>query len=522
MKIKERLIVAFLVIILCPLVFTAVFASWVVSQETKMLLDSYGVSVDSSGFITNPTQLLFRVTSAEFKGIRQTATDKPDKLLDREYLKKIDDKLRSCDSYIVVNRGSRLYFVRNKKDYEKISYLPGYGSYHSDKEPNIFLDQSIPAMIRVKDFTFSDGTQGQVFLVAELSKILPLWSHTVNRILLACVFSILITAFLLIIWLYNSIAKPVSLLRAATASIGSGNLDEPIQMQSMDELGLLYLDFEEMRLRLKDMIDERMDYEQQTRDMITNMAHDLQTPLTSIKGYTEGLMEGIANTPEKQMKYLRTIHSKAEDMSYLIGQLSTFAKVEQNSVPYRFLDIDLEEYLQALIQEMALDLEARHAQIRLDYQCRPGIICKIDPDQMKRVISNIVNNALKYSDKDHCQIRVTVRKAPIPKTAVPVYRQIRKDGSYADPEVPEQFVQISISDNGPGIDPKDLPYIFHRFYRADASRNSLKRGSGLGLAIVERIINDHGGKIHAESKPGEGTKMIFTLKIEDHPNDKED
>ena len=119
--------------------------------------------------------------------------------------------------------------------------------------------------------------------------------------------------------------------------IGAGNLDTPVRVNSTDEIGELCRDFEEMRIRLKEMIEDRIRYEQDTRDMMSNMAHDLQTPITSIKGYSEGILDGVANTPEKQEKYLRTIISKANDMSYLVDQLSVFSKVEQNTLPYHFI-----------------------------------------------------------------------------------------------------------------------------------------------------------------------------------------
>lgn len=298
--------------------------------------------------------------------------------------------------------------------------------------------------------------------------------------------------------------------------IGAGNLDTPVRVNSTDEIGELCRDFEEMRIRLKEMIEDRIRYEQDTRDMMSNMAHDLQTPLTSIKGYSEGILDGVANTPEKQEKYLRTISSKANDMSYLVDQLSVFSKVEQNNLPYHFISIPLHSYFEDCIEAFSLDMETKHITIHYENTCPKDTRILADPEQLKRVIINIINNAVKYLNRSTGNIWIRLTKQPATVRSAPLYRQLNPDGTEKKPEqeLPalERFIQIEIRDDGSGIDPEALPHIFQRFYRADASRSSSKRGSGLGLAIVARIIADHGGRVWADSTPGKGTSIYFTLK----------
>ena len=268
------------------------------------------------------------------------------------------------------------------------------------------------------------------------------------------------------------------------------------------------------------MIEDRIRYEQDTRDMMSNMAHDLQTPITSIKGYSEGILDGVANTPEKQEKYLRTIISKANDMSYLVDQLSVFSKVEQNTLPYHFISIPLHSYFEDCIEAFSLDLETKHISIHYENTCPKDTRIQADPEQLKRVIINIVNNAVKYLDRSEGNIWIRLKEQPDTPKSAPLYRQLNPDGTEKEQEstvpAPDRFVQIEIQDDGSGIDQKALPHIFQRFYRADASRGSSKRGSGLGLAIVARIIADHGGRVWADSTPGKGTCIYFTLKETNH------
>ena len=297
---------------------------------------------------------------------------------------------------------------------------------------------------------------------------------------------IVLTAMVLVIWLYRSIIRPLSVLRMATENIREGNLDFTVTGHSDDELGQLCIDFENMRGRLKEQIDARIKYEQDTIDLISNISHDLKTPLTAIKGYTEGILDGVADTDEKRNKYLRTIYTKAADMQSLVDELSEYTKLDSNIIPYNFSNVNVNSFFTDCVDELSLDTEVKN--ISLSYKsgvedCRTVIA---DAEQLRRVINNIIGNSVKYMDKPegHIEIRSCV------------------DGD---------FVRFEIEDNAAGIGEADLPHIFERFYRADSSRGTRKGGTGLGLAISKKIIEDHGGTISVRSKLGEGTTFIFTV-----------
>ena len=288
-------------------------------------------------------------------------------------------------------------------------------------------------------------------------------------------------------WIYRSIVTPICKLEEAAKNIKEGNLDFTIEADSKDEMGRLCQNFEDMRQRLKESAEEKLEAEKQNRILISNISHDLRTPITAIKGYVEGILDGVADTPEKVDKYMRTIYNKAIDMDRLINELTLYAKIDTNRIPYNFKRINAGEYFSDCIEEIGLELEAEH--IGLSYFNYAGDEVEIiaDPEQLKRVIDNIIGNSVKYMDKEHGLINIRIKDVG-------------------------DFIQIEIEDNGKGIGQKDLPFIFDRFYRTDASRNSATGGSGIGLSIVKKIIEDHGGKIWATSKESTGTVMYFVIR----------
>jgi signal transduction histidine kinase len=307
-----------------------------------------------------------------------------------------------------------------------------------------------------------------------------------NLMILICLV-VPVIVICLVLWIYHSIVTPIYMLQLATKNIKNGNLDFEVEVHNQDEIGELCEDFEEMRIRLKDNAEEKLRTEQQQKELISNISHDLKTPITAIKGYVEGLIDGVADTPEKQNKYLQTVYSKAIDMDRLINELSFYAKIDTNKIPYTFNRINVVGYFEDCAEDLGRELEDEGFGFSYQNYVDDSVQMIADAEQIKRVINNIVGNSKKYSDKAETTIRMTVKDVG-------------------------DFVQIEIEDNGRGIAAKDLPYIFDRFYRTDASRNSSKGGSGIGLSIVKKIMEDHGGKIWVTSKEGIGTVMYLVLR----------
>lgn len=292
------------------------------------------------------------------------------------------------------------------------------------------------------------------------------------------------------LWIYRSVATPLVKLRKSTQNIKDGNLDFVLDVEGADEFAELCRDFEEMRRRLKESAEEKLVLDKENKELISNISHDLKTPITAVKGYVEGIMDGVADTPEKMDRYVRTIYNKTVEMDHLINELTFYSKIDTNRIPYTFSKLNVEDYFSDCAEEVGLELETRGIQLCYANYVDSDVQVIADGEQIRRVIHNIISNAIKYMDKGKgmkgiIQIRV-------------------KDVG--------DFVQVEIEDNGKGIAAKDLPYIFDRFYRTDVSRNSAKGGSGIGLSIVRKILEDHGGKVWATSREDIGTIMYFVLR----------
>ena len=312
--------------------------------------------------------------------------------------------------------------------------------------------------------------------------------HVMAKDLFISAFVILISVALVVgLWVYRSIAVPLVKLKKATQNIKEGNLDFVLDVEGKDEFSELCQDFEEMRRRLKESTEEKSLIEKENRELISNISHDLKTPITAVKGYVEGIMDGVADTPEKMDRYVRTIYNKTNEMDHLINELTFYSKIDTNRIPYTFNKLNVEDYFEDCSEEVGLELETRGIELVYANYVEKDVMVIADGEQIRRVIHNIISNAIKYMDKPKGIIQIRIKDVG-------------------------DFIQIEIEDNGKGIGPKDLPYIFDRFYRTDVSRNSSKGGSGIGLSIVKKILEAHGGKVWATSRLGIGTIMYFVLR----------
>ena len=326
----------------------------------------------------------------------------------------------------------------------------------------------------IYDISLAQSSSSQVKLMAK------------DMILTATII-LVFTALSVGLWIYRSIAVPLVKLKKATKNIKEGNLDFVLEVEGKDEFSQLCQDFEEMRKRLKESTEEKILMDKENKELISNISHDLKTPITAVKGYVEGIMDGVADTPEKMDRYVRTIYNKTNEMDHLINELTFYSKIDTNRIPYTFSKLNVEDYFSDCAEELGLEMETRGIELVYANYVEKDVQVIADGEQIRRVIHNIVSNAIKYMEKPKGIIQLRVKDVG-------------------------DFIQVEIEDNGKGIAAKDLPYIFDRFYRTDVSRNSSKGGSGIGLSIVKKIMEDHGGKVWATSRLGIGTIMYFVLR----------
>jgi signal transduction histidine kinase len=244
-----------------------------------------------------------------------------------------------------------------------------------------------------------------------------------------------------------------------------------------------------MRQRLYDSIQLQLHYEENRKQLLSNISHDLRTPITTIKGYAEGIRDGVTNTEEKLNKYVHAIYTRASDMERLVNELLFYSKLDLKKEPFSFHKLELGPFLYNVADEMSIEFHDQDVELVWEKMPEQPLFVLADREKLKRVILNLFDNCLKYMNQQPKQITITI-------------------------EYQAEDVVITMKDNGPGIPEGDLPHIFERFYRVEPSRNQSKAGgSGLGLAIAQQIIEGHGGNISASSELGRGTSISFTLKI---------
>ena len=488
MKIRTRIIIAFLIITVVPISLIYMMILALSDYQGKMFSETYGLEEQVNLSSGTSIRIFSYLTENLQIQLDRMLDEDADQILRPDVQEKINSGLQQSHSFLVVLKDQELIFAGNaditqelEKDFENfddLGFTAEWGNY---------LDSETEHLIKLRTIRFSDGSEGNIILVTNVVEVVPEVKFMFMEMLVSGIVILILTAAIMVAWVYRSIWKPLGQLQEATKQIRDGNLDFTLEVEDDDEIGQLCQNFEEMRIRLKETTEEKIQYDKESKELISNISHDLKTPITAIKGYVEGIMDGVASSPEKLERYIRTIYNKANDMDRLIDELTFYSKIDTNKIPYVFAKINVADYFGDCIDEVGLDLDARGVDLRYYNYVDEDVLVIADAEQLKRVINNIIGNSLKYMDKKQGIINIRILDVG-------------------------DFVQIEIEDNGKGIGQKELPYIFDRFYRTDSSRNSSKGGSGIGLSIVRKIIEDHGGKIWATSKLGVGTEIHFVLR----------
>lgn len=297
-----------------------------------------------------------------------------------------------------------------------------------------------------------------------------------------------VTNGLVTFYVARTIVRPLDELKRSAHAFGQGNWTVPVRSIGDDEIGQLAKAFEQMRRQLLHAQQLQQQYETNRKELIAGISHDLRTPVTSIKGYAQGIMDGVADSPDKVARYVAVIRQKAEELDKLIADLFLYSKLDMDQESFHFETVDLRLYLSVYLEEWQEVLQKADVTAALADDTQGSSRVVADPAQLRRVLDNIVQNSLKSLDREPKHIAIRLH------------------------EETDQLV-IEVADNGRGIAKADLPFIFDRFYRTgSAERASATEGSGLGLAIAKRIVEAHGGRIWGVSEPGRGTSIFFSLR----------
>jgi len=298
-------------------------------------------------------------------------------------------------------------------------------------------------------------------------------------------FIMYLTNRLLIKYVFNKIKQPVEMLSDGVHQISSGNLDYRINYQMNDEFKQVCEDFNNMAFRLKISIDEVQKNELNRKELLSSISHDLRSPLTSIKAFVEGLLDGIAATPEAQREYLEIIKQKTDDINNMVSQLFLFSKMDMGNYPASPEKSDIGKELMDFISASQEDYRSRGLFISMSNIPIDKYIFA-DPIQLRSVFANVLNNSVMYKTRDTVDMTISC----IPR---------------------DDLIHITLEDNGPGVPDDTVSKIFDLFYRGDPSRSNSQQGSGLGLTIAFKAIERMNGKIFAENVSTGGLRIIIEI-----------
>lgn len=296
-------------------------------------------------------------------------------------------------------------------------------------------------------------------------------------VLVALLATVVFTNLYLTRNLFAHIQKPLDALMQGVKRIEDGDLDSPIAYEEQDEFRMACDAVDAMAVRLKKSLTEQQNEQQRKQELIAGMSHDLKSPLTTIRAYTEALLEGVAPDEPTRQRYLQTIYARETDLEALVNRLFELAKLGASEYPMHLKALPLQETLHHILNT------CDHEGISVD--CDAVIDCTVlaDRELLQRVLNNLVDNSRKYG------------------------ANALSFGSVCE----EDAVALWMEDNGPGVSEEQLPCLFEPFYRGDAARTKPGAGSGLGLAVVKKSMQQMGGNVRAENAPGGGLRIVMQL-----------
>lgn len=479
------------------------FTSVVIVSVILFVLSSYLLSVAVTGDVRSINHFykihyslhpLSEEEESLFLDLKYLAKNDPGQLKNERLLEKYNTDLKMQQAALVVRvNDSILYTAPSLSGVDFAAILPDYDMGNNVIRNTLNAGSRFFSYSKF-DFYFSTDTKekGSIFVIHERSPFAQVISRLLPILIALFAVILLLTGFLLYRYVTRKIIKPLDQLRRSAEHIKDGDLTFELKAASKDEVGQLVQTFDQMRKRLNESIQLQLHYEENRKQLLSNISHDLRTPITTIKGYAEGIRDGVTNTEEKLNKYVAAIYTRASDMERLVNELLYFSKLDLKKEPFSFQKLELSPFLYNAADEMSIEFVNQEVEVAWENMPQEPLFVLADREKLKRVVMNLLDNCLKYMNRQPKKITIAVERRP-------------------------EYAVITVKDNGPGIPGEALPHIFERFYRAEPSRNqSVAGGSGLGLAIAKQIIEGHGGEISASSELGRGTSISFTLKLYDN------
>lgn len=404
-----------------------------------------------------------------------------------EELKEAIQKIEKKHLNVVIRKeGDFTYYSSDLLEKSLHAHTPNFEL--NNFEPTGTLDNNGRFFHYIKtDFQYQDGRKGSFFILKRESNLFEFFIHFGIWVVLF-ILGISVFAFWYISrCLTKTVVQPLIALERNTREIMNNQEISPIDSfmeveHSSEEIEQLQESFKKMWTDLYLAQVEKKKYEDNRNELISNISHDLKTPMTSIIGYVEGLKDGIANTEEKKQAYLNTIHEKSLSLNEMIDELFLYSKLDIDSLHFTLEKVDFIPYIQNILEEFRWDDSVK---IHFHFPANK-LFAMLNIIQFDRVMANLIQNSIKFRDpqKEKLQLKIDISQE-------------------------KNRIKLTFTDNGIGVLQEDISRIFDRFYRADKSRTPTVKGSGLGLSIVKQIVEHHCGSIEAKSQIGNG--MIITI-----------
>lgn len=478
--VKRRLFLSNILMILVPVCISALIAAGCAGAIWYTVVHDVGLGFEDSESFYHASSVISKIIEEHLKsGAKGLSRERREKLESMSRL--LDQKAMS----LTILRDGAPYYAYGASDDADASLIAGASAMQG--EGILTRDGRSLCARAVK----KGETLYQVYLFSRRGE---LSYKTLKRAValalgvlsLAVLLSVLLTNRFLTKFVLQRIEQPLDILSGGVRQIRDGNLDYRIAYSGRDEFTPVCSDFNEMAQRLKDSVERTRRHEESRRELMAGISHDLRSPLTSVQAYVEGLLDGVAKTPETRRKYLGTIKNKAENIQRMVSQIFLFSKMELEEYPIRMETLRLDREIENLLKDLRGEYAARG--LSIEARLCPATV-KADAAEIRRVLVNIWDNSAKYKAKPLGRMEILL-------------------------EAKDESCVLSLTDDGPGVPREALNRLFEVFYRSDPSRQNPHRGSGLGLAIAAKALQRMGGTIWAEEAETGGLRILIELPLE--------
>ena len=463
--------------------------------SVSMLLIIIFIIFFTGGNLIRDFRINNRIDTADVAELGETATRRYDGKLsedsEQEALDMLERYVRKYSAYVIITQdGKTIHKIGNPIEDDAFDRL--YLSACSVNNEAVLTAENIAVFVGLPG---EAGNDVRLYFFAAVGRATKLsdMQYYAGFLFFNIVLAVIAAGLILVIskammkHIFNTMQRSLDILLDAVREIQAGNLDYRIEYNRKDEFAEVCNEFNNMAEQMKISGDIIRKQQQSRKDMFISISHDIRSPLTSIIAYVEGLIDGIALTPEKQRRYLDIIYHKAQDIDGMVTQILTYSKSELNELPVYREHIQLDRFAAGLLDGIHDAYEAKGLSVAIADSVPVYVFA--DTDTLKRIFNNIIENSAKYKIKPKGHLLISLAHS-------------------------EGQCIITFTDDGPGVPQANMPHIFDVLYRGDAARQGTGYGCGMGLAIVKKLVENMSGTVTAQNAPEGGLMITITLPAE--------